>query len=87
MQTLTLDLKKTPDIADAVAGMAVGEEVCLHATIKSLDEQTLIVTVEELSVPKEADDEEDKPVGGNEGSDGALPESTDAELTDERAAV
>jgi hypothetical protein len=70
MQTITIDLKKTPEIADAVAGMEPGSEVCLHGTIKSLDDQTLVVTVEELSIPKE---EEPKPEGGNEGSDAAIP--------------
>lgn len=68
MQTITIDLKKTPEIADAVAGMEPGSEVCLHASIKSLDDQSLVVTVEELSVPK---DDERMPMGGNEGADAA----------------
>ena len=86
MQTITIDLKKTPEIADAVAGMEPGNEVCLHATIKSLDDQTLSVTVEELSIPK--DEEEKEPVGGNEGADAAPPPAvTSAALMDEDAAV
>lgn len=70
MQVITIDLTKTPEIADEVAGMEPGDEVCLHATIKSLDPQTLVVTVEELSVPKDEDTAE-KPTMGNEGSDAA----------------
>jgi hypothetical protein len=79
MQSLTLDLTKTPEIADAVADMEPGDEVCLHATIKSLDAQTLVVTVEELSVPKEEEEKDDKlPEGGNEGSSGASVEAPGA---------
>lgn len=83
MQTITIDLKKTPEIADAVAGMEPGSEVCLHATIKSLDDQSLVLTVEELSVPK---DEERMPMGGNEGSDAAPSEDpSQSGLTDMEA--
>ncbi len=72
MQTLTIDLNKTPEIADAVADLEPGSEVCLHATIKSKDDQTLVVTVEELSVPKEEEEKEpEAALGGNEGSDAA----------------
>jgi len=71
MQTLTIDLKKSPDIADAVVDLEVGSEVCIHATIKSKDDQTLTVTAEELSVPDAEDKDEDSPTMGNEGSDAA----------------
>lgn len=70
MQTVTIDLAKSPDIKDAVADMEPGSEVCLHGTIKTLDEQTLVVTVDELSIPEEKEEAE-KPEGGNEGSDAA----------------
>lgn len=72
MQTITIDLAKSPDIKDAVADMEPGSDVCLHGTIKSLDEQTLVVTVEELSIPKEEASEEKEPMGGNEGSDAMM---------------
>lgn len=79
MQTVTVDLNKSPDIKDAVADMEPGSDVCLHGTIKSLDEQTLVVTVDELSIPKEEKEESDdgemkmkKPAGGNEGSDAMM---------------
>lgn len=89
MQTITVDLTKTPEIADAVAGMEPGSEVCLHGSIKSLDDKTLILTVEELSVPKD-EEEPDRPEGGNEGADAAPAESPGAgasAMTDETAAI
>ncbi len=59
MQSLTIDLVKSPDIAAEVADLEPGDSVTLHATIKSLDPQTLVVTVEELEVPSgEREDEE-----------------------------
>lgn len=86
MQTITVDLKKSPDIANAVADMEPGDEVLLHGTIKALDDQTLTLSVEELSVPR--GEHEDKPQGGNEGSDaapiGSMMEATEA---DDKAAV
>lgn len=85
MQSITIDLNKTPEIADAVAGMQPGDAVKLHGTIKSLDEQTLVVTVEELEPPEEKAEDE-RPIGGNEGSAGA-PVGTLADLDNEEAAV
>ena len=60
MQSITIDLAKSPEIADEVADSQPGDEVTLHATIKSLDAQTLVVTVSEISVPRgdEPEDEE-----------------------------
>lgn len=55
-QEVIIDLTKAQDIADEVADMQPGDEVVLHGTIKSLDEQTLVVTVQELSVPKAVSD-------------------------------
>lgn len=52
MQTLAIALDKSPEIADEVADSEPGDEVTLHATIKSLDAQTLVVTVSEISVPR-----------------------------------
>jgi hypothetical protein len=49
MQVLQIDLAKSPEIADEVADSQPGDEVTLHATIKSLDSQTLTVTVSEIS--------------------------------------
>jgi hypothetical protein len=59
MQSLSIDLVKSPDIAAEVADLEPGDRVTLHATIKSLDPQTLVVTVEELEIPSgEETDEE-----------------------------
>jgi hypothetical protein len=58
MQAVTIDLTKSPDIAAEVADLEPGDSVTLHASIKSLDAQTLVVTVEELSVDGESEDEE-----------------------------
>lgn len=52
MQSITIDLAKSPEIADEVADSQPGDEVTLHATIKSLDAQTLVVTVSEITVPR-----------------------------------
>lgn len=53
MQTILIDLKKNPDIADLVADMQPGDAIDLHGTIKSLDDQTLEITIEEASKGKE----------------------------------
>lgn len=85
MQNITIDLKKTPEIADAVADMEPGDAVALHGTIKSLDDQTLVVTVDELEIPEKEDDEE-KPRMGNFGSE-AAPIGSMESLGDDAEAV
>lgn len=73
MQTLTIDLKKNPDIADLVKLMQPADLIDLHTSIKALDDQTLTLTVESASEGKEEDedDEQDAPEGDNEGSSAA----------------
>ncbi len=66
MQTLTIDLKKNPDIADLTRTMQPGDLVDLHSSIKSMDEQTLTLTVE--SAEEGHEPEENGPEGDNEGS-------------------
>lgn len=58
MDTLTIDLRKNPDIAGLVTDMQPGDPVTLHTTLKHKDEQTLQLTVEsaEEGEPKEADE-------------------------------
>ncbi len=53
MQQIVIDLTKSPDIADETADLQPGDEVTLHGTIQSLDDQTLVVTIQELEVPTE----------------------------------
>lgn len=68
MQSLTVDLNKNPEVKDAIADCEPGEELCIHCTIKSKDDQTLVVTMEEVSIPGD-ERYKDKKDGGNEGSD------------------
>ncbi len=65
MQTVTIDLKKLPEVADFLADKQPGDEVYLCGTIKSLDDQTCVVTVSEIE--DRASETENEP-GGNEGS-------------------
>lgn len=86
MQTVTIDKKKTPEIANWAADKEPGERVCLYGTIKANDDQSLTVTVEEVG-----DEPEEKaaeaPEGGNEGSDGAPAAGGTAALTDDEEAA
>jgi hypothetical protein len=63
METLTIDLKKNPDIADLVKTMQPGDPVDLHTSIKAADDQTLTLTVRSASegkpFPAEEVDEEE----------------------------
>lgn len=72
METLTIDLKKNPDIADLVKTMQPGDAVDLHTSIKGLDDQTLTVTVREASEGKpfeEDEDEDEDQKAGEEAAD------------------
>ena len=66
METLTIDLKKNPDIADLVGTMQPGDAVDLHTSIKALDAQTLTVTVREASEGKPFDEEEEEEHEGDD---------------------
>lgn len=59
MQTLSIDLKKNADVASIVAGLEPGTELNLKGTIKSLDEQTLTVTLDEVEAPESSAKEEE----------------------------
>lgn len=61
MQTIQLDLKKNPDIADFLVDKQPGDGVTLHATIKSLDDQTCTVTIEEIGDEIPGDEEKKEP--------------------------
>jgi len=51
MQTLIIDLKSNPEVANVVAGLEPGTGLIFKTSIKSLDEQTLKVTLEEVEAP------------------------------------
>ena len=58
MQTITIDLKKNPDVADLVADMDPGTSICLTTSIKAKDDQTLTLTLDSAE-ECESKDEED----------------------------
>lgn len=61
MQNVTIDRKKDAEIDDWAADKEPGDRVCLYGTIKSLDDQTMIVTVDEVEDCKEEkEDTEDE---------------------------
>ena len=62
MQSLTIDLKKNPEVERLVSAMEPGGKVDLHCSIRARDEQTLTLTLEEAS--EGADD-----AGGTEEDD------------------
>ncbi len=66
MQTITIDLKKIPEVADFLADKEPGDEVCLIGTIKSLDDQAAVVTITEFEDREEKDDDAEEPVPGAE---------------------
>lgn len=67
MQTIIIDLKKNPEIADLVTDKQPGDRILLHTSIKQLNDQTLELTIEEAEEGKDPDADENPP-GGNEGS-------------------
>ncbi len=48
MQTITLDLKKIPEVANFLADKEPGDEVYLCGSIKALDNDTCVVTITEI---------------------------------------
>lgn len=73
MQVITISKDKTPAIKDWAVDKEPGDRVRLSGTIKANDDQTLTITVEEVheQIDDEDEEETDKPIGGNEGSDAA----------------
>jgi hypothetical protein len=57
MQNVTIDRKKDEEIDDWAADKEPGDRVCLWGTIKSLDDQSMVVTVDEVNDAKEDDAE------------------------------
>lgn len=79
MQTLTIDKKKSPAIADWATDKEPGDRVCLYGTIKANDDQSLTVTVDEVGDEEKEDEENEEPkVGGNIGSGDVV--ATDDEI-------
>lgn len=68
-QQVIIDLAKSPDIADAMADAQPGDEVCLRGVIKSKDDQTLVVTVQEVD-PNDGDDTDKKEADAETPDDG-----------------
>lgn len=90
MQVITIDKKKTPEVADWAADKEPGERVCLFGTIKANDDQSLTVTVEEVGDEPEDMEDEEEPEGGNEGSDAApvgSPPGSMANMMDDDSAA
>ena len=58
MQDVVIDLTKEPEIADTVADMQPGDRFSFHGTIKSLDDQTLVVTIDEHDTEKRDPDKD-----------------------------
>ena len=59
MQELTIDLKKNPEVADAISELALGDEIAIYATIKAKDDQKLIVRLSEVEAGEESEESED----------------------------
>jgi hypothetical protein len=58
MTKLPIDLKKNPEVASLVADMEVGAAVRLETTIKSKDEQTLVLVLESATAGEATEDED-----------------------------
>lgn len=73
MQTLTIDLKKNPEVANLVSGMEPGKRIVLQTSIKANDDQTLTLTLESAEAGGEdvevvdedaqSEDDDDNPLG------------------------
>lgn len=70
MQVIDIDLKRSPEIADAAVDIQPGDAVDLHATVKAKTDQTLTLTVEEVSIPDPEEKTEDTPTPTDEGGVG-----------------
>lgn len=79
MQTLIIDLRKNPEIETFAADKQPGDRIALYGTIKSLDNQTLQVTLEEAGDDNDAGDsgemgEMEQGGMGTAAMDGAMPD-------------
>lgn len=65
MQSLMIDLKKNPEIAELTRTMHPGDYVDLHAMLKALDDQTATLTI--VSAEEgEAPDHDEEPKEGDD---------------------
>lgn len=80
METVIIDLKKNPDVAEVIRGMQPGDALDLHTSIKALDDQTLTCTVREASEgkPFEEEDDDEKPEEGDEPQPGESQDGSQA---------
>jgi hypothetical protein len=78
MQTITIDLKKNPDVADLIADMDPGAKICLYTGIKAKDDQTLTLTLDSAEQCEDKSDDED------ESEEEDSEESDEAETSDEK---
>lgn len=81
MATITLDLKQNKDLADLVSTMSPGDGVRLETSIKSLDDQTLVLTLESAEEGEAMDSEDDDDMESDE------PEGNGQDQTDPEEAV
>lgn len=68
MQTIVVDLTRQPEIADLVADMEPGDTVTLRTSIKSKDDQSLLLTVE-TATGKARDPDKDVETHGDDDDD------------------
>jgi hypothetical protein len=73
METIIVDLKKNPDIAEIIRGMQPGDAVDLHTSIKAMDDQTLTLTIREASEGKPFDEDEEADPDKDAGNDETPP--------------
>jgi hypothetical protein len=73
METIIIDLKKNPDVAEVIRGMQPGDALDLHTSIKGMDDQTLTVTVREASEGKPFEEEDDEDPAKGDGNDETPP--------------
>lgn len=57
MQTIDIDLKQNPDIANLVADLEPGAKIELSTSIKAKDDQTLTLTIESASEGEDTTDD------------------------------
>lgn len=57
MSPITIDLNREPELKDLLADKQPGDKIDLHCSIKSIDDQTAVMTFEEASAGAASDDE------------------------------
>ncbi len=72
MSPITIDLNKEPDLKDFLADKQPGDPIDLHCSIKSIDDQTVVLTFEEASEGQSDSETNDQP-DANESEMGNAP--------------